>query len=1222
MKKLAVLLLTAMVTVSMSAGTVFASSAPQKSGQNVKAAEKSASEEYAEGQAIVLFKTDKKMTKSSAASALKKNTGTAVSVRNLWAMKYEKEGTYKIDSKTGRKHFVTKDGGKAYANIALVKVDPKDMSTKELIRKLKSNSKVKYAEPNYRIHALAASPTREGLNDTYKDFQWNLKNSDIDAVWNGSGSGKATTGTEKIVAVVDTGIDYNHEDLKDQMWENDHYPTLKGEHGYDFINGDEDPMDDNGHGTHCAGIIGAEGNNGKGVSGVNQNVRLMALKILNSSGSASASNEIAAYEYINKAIDLGEPIVAINNSWGGGEQSKIFEKLVDIVGEKGAVTVCAAGNDGLDNDEGADYPAGIDSPYLISVAATTAENKLVSFSNYGKESVDTAAPGADILSTVCYDCYNPSIYSNLELKKLSAYYNGFDSGAFSDNGSSMMPEGHNGATCEVVSGKGFRGGSALKVTFSGGSDGQQPYVTIPYKADLSGLTEDADYPQCSLMVRAAGGQSESALLEGADMPSDGDVASFLSDSSLLDSAAKEEGDFWSHGLISCFTDITPEDLKDSQKDGKTTADRQIVLGLDETDAKCSFYIDDIGMSRVGVNSDAFGKYDFMSGTSMAAPFVSGAIALKENQISQESGKAPDAEQVIADTVDMAKSSPELKTISGGALDFGCKPAVSKPRIGQVTVAPAKKQIVISGTGLGAKGLEVWIGTSDDNGSDNNASDETMKQAEIISASDRKIVIKDQDWINNIQDIQLRLGGKTAASKSNVYMVNGKNEYSKKSDVTADGTVISDGKYFYWGDNSTGDVMKYRAGKPDNVESLGTVNAKAIFGGKKADGAQYAMQFDSMTAADGWIYSIVEYGMAWPKEEEDDFRFFFSDQKAEKTAAQQKAAGKKILSADDGTDEEEAEGIVYSGDFRLVRINAKSGKVQNLGKLPQNLRSRADTAMGAYNGKLYFLGGYDFGKDRKGFSSKVNIYDPASQKWSTGKSLPEGRAGGQAIQTGNKLVYTLGYGKDSKVENTDITAPANMVYNGSKWTKSRSSVTPLVVISDASDGTEVTRGGTAYLNTKASVGLASGGLVYCGLPAEDYGDTFLYKVNSDSYKDTGYNFIQKISESECTGAAAGSRLYAWDDEALYSLKISSGLVRVTASVKGGGTVKGAGSYLPGSTVKIRLKAKKGRKIKSVRISYVNGSGKKVRRTYRPASGSRTVTLKNVTGSASVKAVFGK
>ena len=169
---------------------------------------------------------------------------------------------------------------------------------------------------------------------------------------------------------------------------------------------------------------------------------------------------------------------------------------------------------------------------------------------------------------------------------------------------------------------------------------------------------------------------------------------------------------------------------------------------------------------------------------------------------------------------------------------------------------------------------------------------------------------------------------------------------------------------------------------------------------------------------------------------------------------------------------------------------------------------------------------------------------------------------------------------------------------------------------------MTRGGTAYLNTKASVGLASGGLVYCGLPAEDYGDTFLYKVNSDSYKDTGYNFIQKISESECTGAAAGSRLYAWDDEALYSLKISSGLVRVTASVKGGGTVKGAGSYLPGSTVKIRLKAKKGRKIKSVRISYVNGSGKKVRRTYRPASGSRTVTLKNVTGSASVKAVFGK
>ena len=101
------------------------------------------------------------------------------------------------------------------------------------------------------------------------------------------------------------------------MWENTYQPKLRGEYGYDFANADTDPMDDEGHGTHCAGIIGAKGDNGVGVSGMNHNVKIMALKTLDDEGSGYEDDFVDAYNYINKALNLGVNIAAINNSWGG-----------------------------------------------------------------------------------------------------------------------------------------------------------------------------------------------------------------------------------------------------------------------------------------------------------------------------------------------------------------------------------------------------------------------------------------------------------------------------------------------------------------------------------------------------------------------------------------------------------------------------------------------------------------------------------------------------------------------------------------------------------------------------------------------------------------------------------------------------------------------------------------------------------------------------------------
>ncbi len=135
---------------------------------------------------------------------------------------------------------------------------------------------------------------------------------------------------------------------------------------------------------------------------------------------------MGAYNYIYKAQQLGVNVVAVNNSWGGAseEESEILKTLINMVGEKGAISVCAAGNDGMDNDTFESIPANIDSDYVISVAASNEKDELASFSNYGKKSVDIAAPGTDILSSVSYNCFNPSIYDNVS--ELCAYYCDFD----------------------------------------------------------------------------------------------------------------------------------------------------------------------------------------------------------------------------------------------------------------------------------------------------------------------------------------------------------------------------------------------------------------------------------------------------------------------------------------------------------------------------------------------------------------------------------------------------------------------------------------------------------------------------------------------------------------------------------------------------------------------------------------------------------------------------
>lgn len=227
---------------------------------------------------------------------------------------------------------------------------------------------------------------------------------------------RATIQTQIVVGVVDTGIDYNHPDLKDSMWVNpgeiagnnrddDGNGFVDDVYGYDFINNDSDPMDDFGiedtyHGTHVAGTIAATMNNTLGVAGIASGAaKLMALKIFNKDGYTSTLSIVTAMNYSAMMRDRGTDIRVLNNSWGGGSYDPLEAGAIKNVSDAGIMFVAAAGNDFNDNDENPFYPANFGFSGIVSVAASDNRDQLADFSNYGATTVHLAAPGVGILST-------------------------------------------------------------------------------------------------------------------------------------------------------------------------------------------------------------------------------------------------------------------------------------------------------------------------------------------------------------------------------------------------------------------------------------------------------------------------------------------------------------------------------------------------------------------------------------------------------------------------------------------------------------------------------------------------------------------------------------------------------------------------------------------------------------------------------------------------------
>ena len=281
------------------------------------------------------------------------------------------------------------------------------ISVEDAVTRYSGDPRIEYIEPNYLWYVDDTFPDDTGFGQL-----WGMHNTgqtggipdvDIDApgAWD-FGTGDSTV----VVGVIDTGVDYNHEDLAANMWVNpgeiagngiddDGNGFIDDIHGWDFANDDNDPMDGHGHGTHVSGTIGAVGNNGAGVTGVCWRVRIVAIKFLTDGGSGSTSDAVDCVEYATKV-----GVRLTNNSWGGGPFSTALRDAIAQADTAGILFVAAAGNDATDNDVLPHYPSNYTLDNVISVANITAWDQLSSLSNWGATSVDLAAPGSGIVSTL------------------------------------------------------------------------------------------------------------------------------------------------------------------------------------------------------------------------------------------------------------------------------------------------------------------------------------------------------------------------------------------------------------------------------------------------------------------------------------------------------------------------------------------------------------------------------------------------------------------------------------------------------------------------------------------------------------------------------------------------------------------------------------------------------------------------------------------------------
>lgn len=835
------------------------------------------------------------------------------------------------------------------------------LSTKELIASLKKNPNVKYAFPNFKSKVKAIT------NDTYSEYQWSLENNGqnggtkgedikIKPLWD-----KAEKSDDKfVVAVIDTGIDYNSSEFKDVLWHNPYGNKLLGKYGYDFslTHADGNPLDDNGHGSHIAGVIAAASGNSEGISGINKkNVEIMSLKAFDSSGSGYNDAIIAGLEYIQRAVELGTKVKAVNCSfgdYGSEDEKKAFDDIFNALGEKGVVFCVAAGNDGTnlndqndpdsdDYEEGImDVPACCDSPYCITVGMTDENGELDDYSNYGDKYVDVAAPGENILSNVSEGCFNPTIYSESERDKLCAYYQSFD-GEFK-SGDFGYPEAVTDMSVDITLSKKLQftqsekffglSGKSLSVSVEGKRANKNAYYA--FEVPFSVEDENKSY-DISFVINS----KSDCLGYVFDVPADYDNSVDIDNDTYSDMFGAFGGNDWPHYTFTA--DLENESYEKAK-------DRKLIFLVS---AKDDIYIDDLAVSKHIENRDDFGRYDFKSGTSMATAFVTGAAALAYQAY-------PDADakkivNIIKNTGKVnAKLDGKIKNNKSLTLDTTEKFPPMIEKAGYTDDGKVKIEGVFSGTN------KVYV---DD------------KEVKTVSQDTENILIDDNGYNTHIVKIKVENN-----NGSDTYEVLLSNKKAVEKTTKVVGTPM---------DTST--MITVTAGKKAYfidtlLATIGVLDTETPKSSYTYTDEMYSMDIKSLIKND---YSIITSAAYY------DNKIYFTLRNSIRTSENSYTLGYETL-------------------FASYDLNR--GKLKKLCELPDECTE--GSSLGILNGKIYLIGG--FVKQDLSFIDSVYMYNDDKKEFElTSLKLPAPRAYSSFIEYSGKLVGFWGADESGELPNAVI-----------------------------------------------------------------------------------------------------------------------------------------------------------------------------------------------------------
>ena len=1028
--------------------------------------------------------------------------------------------------------------------VALVSSDKYDTAT--MIGMLKNNKNVVKAEPNYYVYPTSFDDY--SLNDPYNSYLYNVNspaaaNLDGEPVndrgatpdealsVNASSGWKKLTGDEDevVVAVVDTGVLAEHEDLMDMMWTNPGNIGLKGLHGYDFYSNDDDPTDDNGHGTHCAGTIAAQANNLKGVAGVasGTNVKIMALKLLNGGGSNGGEDDptvyqtFGCYNYIHKAVMGGVNVVAVNNSWGGSGFSNIYDDIISVLCEDGVINYIAASNDASDNDRTQVAPANSDCDNTVVVGAADITGLPTAFTDYGKTSVDVFGPGMNILSSVSYNTYFPTIYDAQLFNDTTEYYGEFNADTLVTDGTVTPSVGKKAgedvkafgslqfvkqrelkddddyeipddAELELSLEKGRHFTSdnpyRLKITIKNAQYGERYFIFFPYEKNP--LTTGDDNTWTSVTVeQIASSDGSSAIFGAGDLYRDEDgkmnfekeLAVVGLTGSMYDRLERHITNAGYHTLLSA------ENAGDKEMYFGLCMDNEYAEG-ESHDA--SIYLDSIAISKPDIEFEPNASYDLMSGTSQATPAVCGAGALLAALNPRQDGEsgADYVRRIRAKLLTCVRQTDALADLcsSGGYVDLSLIDAAI-PSVSDALCDMENESIILTGENL-FEGSTLTYSRMAIDGAEEEALPDDMPVE--YSADGTKLIIHNAKSLFSTYTAFTVTAPNGMKGTGKFFLVKGQNKLQTVNSLsqTFEHNYINvpvlltdaDGEDLYGFNPYTGEICRY-------------------------DGEQFFTYRDT---------DLIEVMRRYLVENGEDKYSVYNDYRIHYYTFNSPAGENSILYVpivisipEETAEDEEAEEISYRKECYMATFDLTSDdhhwQLSEMTPPPDELwnDNTAYFSPTVFNGKLVCIGSSAL-LEEEDAGLPVYSYDLQTKEWTKETDLPYVADYYDCAVHNGRLYVMFGCDPDTSLSNEERILSEVWCFDGEKWEQKRDDLKYVGRVYDSQG---------ILLHTD-SITAVKNGLIFVGASVDGGGNMFLYHTDTDLIEPLYYTVFDNVTDA--------------------------------------------------------------------------------------------------------------